>query len=48
MSQEVLRAKDGYVYTNGTIYGKVIYVPENADASDFHEVLDASVDPETE
>ena len=38
MDRVVLKAKDGFVYTDGEIYGDTIYLAEGADASKFHEI----------
>ena len=40
MAQKILIASDGNVYTNGRIGGKVVYLPQNADVSDFREVTE--------
>ena len=36
----VLTAEDGMVLTDGTTYGKVIYLAEGADASAFREITE--------
>ena len=38
MERIVLKAKDGYVYTNGTDYGKIIYLANGTKAEDYHEI----------
>lgn len=39
--RNVLYADEGMVLTNGETYGKVIYLAEGADASDYHEISEA-------
>ena len=34
----VLTADEGYVYTNGEIYGTTIYLAENMNADDFTQI----------
>ena len=34
----VLTADEGYVYTNGEIYGTTIYLAENMNADDFAQI----------
>ena len=36
----VLTASDGHVLTNGSVYGKILYLAEGADASAFYEITD--------
>ena len=40
VTRQVLTADEGMVLTNGTIYGKVIYLAENASASEFYEITE--------
>ena len=36
----ILIAKDGYVYTNGETFGKVVYLGINDSADNWHEIID--------
>lgn len=36
--REVIKASEGHVLTNGTVYGSVIYLAEGMDAADFREI----------
>lgn len=36
--REAIKATDGHILTDGTIYGKVIYLGQGVDASAFHEI----------
>ena len=36
-----LTANDGYVLTNGEIYGKVVYLGKNDAPENWHEITDA-------
>lgn len=38
MSRKCLRATEGNIYTNGEIYGTLIYLAEGMDASAFYEI----------
>lgn len=38
MERIILKARDGYVYTNGTEYGKIIYLANGISAEDYHEI----------
>ena len=38
--RKVITATDGHVLTDGTVYGKEIYLAEGADASSFYEITD--------
>jgi hypothetical protein len=40
MERTILKAKDGYVYTNGVDYGKIIYLANGVSADDYHEITD--------
>lgn len=40
----VLCADEGKVLTNGTTYGTVIYLAENADKSEYYEISQAEYD----
>ncbi len=37
----ILYAEDGYVLTNGEIYGKQIYLADGLSAKDFYEITEA-------
>lgn len=39
-TRTVLYADDGYVLTNGEIYGKTLFLADSASASDFYEITD--------
>ncbi len=36
--RETIEAREGYILTDGTVYGTVIYLAEGVDASRFHEI----------
>lgn len=36
----VLNAREGYVLTNGEVYGRQIHLAEGVDASTFHEITE--------
>ena len=36
--REILVANEGYVYTNGEIYGTTIYLAEGKSAEDFYQI----------
>lgn len=36
--REILRARDGYVYTNGEIYGKLIFLAIGEDKNNYYEI----------
>ena len=38
--RKVLTATEGHVYTNGEIYGKIIYLAHGVNASTFYEITD--------
>ena len=38
MERIILKARDGYIYTDGTNYGKIIYLAINADPAIYHEI----------
>ena len=38
MSRQPLNAKDGMVYTNGKIYGEVLFLGEGMNKNDFYEI----------
>ena len=37
-TRDKIKARDGYILTNGDIYGAEIYLAEGIDAADFHEI----------
>lgn len=38
--RKVLCAKEGNVFTNGKMYGKIIYLADNLDEDDFYEIAE--------
>ena len=40
MERTVLKAKDGYIFTNGTDYGEIIYLANGVNPSDYYEITD--------
>ena len=40
-TRQILYADDGMVLTDGKVYGKVVYLAENATADDFREITEA-------
>ena len=40
MERIILTAKDGYIYTNGVDYGKIIYLANGVNPSDYYEITD--------
>ena len=38
MERTILKAKDGYIFTNGETYGETIYLAEGEDGKDFYEI----------
>jgi hypothetical protein len=40
MERIILTAKDGYIYTNGVDFGKIIYLANGVNASDYHEITE--------
>lgn len=42
--RKILYADDGKVLTNGTIYGKVIYLAEGADESEYYSITKTEYD----
>ena len=41
MERVILTADEGMVLTNGTDYGKVIYLAEGADPATYHQITEA-------
>lgn len=35
---ETITAREGYILTNGEIYGKIIHLAEGLNKDDFHEI----------
>lgn len=44
MERKTLHAADGMVLTDGTIYGKIIYLAEGADESAFYPITQEEYD----
>ena len=40
MARKVLNANEGKILTNGEIYGKTIYLSEQADKNTFYEITE--------
>ena len=40
MERIILKARDGYIYTDGTNYGKIIYLAVNVDPALYHEIAE--------
>ena len=40
MERIVLKAREGYVYTNGTDYGKIIYLASGKSPNDYYEITE--------
>ena len=40
MGRIVLQAEEGKVYTNGEIYGKIIYLADGASKDSFYQITD--------
>ena len=38
MERKILKAKDGYIFTNGETYGEEIYLAEGIDETIFKEI----------
>ena len=47
MERKILHAADGMVLTDGTIYGKIIYLAEGADESAFYSITQEEYDAMT-
>ena len=39
-TRQIIYADEGKVLTNGEIYGKVIYLADDANIEDYHEITD--------
>ena len=40
MERTILKARQGYVYTNGVDYGKIIYLANGVNADSYYEITD--------
>ena len=40
MERTILKARQGYVYTNGTNYGKIIYLANGLSADSYYEITE--------
>ena len=40
MERTVLKARQGYVFTNGTNYGKIIYLANGVSADSYYEITE--------
>ena len=40
MERTILKARQGYVYTNGTDYGKIIYLASGVSADSYYEITE--------
>ena len=38
MERKIIKASEGMVLTNGTIFGRTIYLADGLNESDFHEI----------
>ena len=38
MKRVTLKARDGYIYTNGNDFGKIIYLAVGANSKDYYEI----------
>ena len=48
IKRQILCAEEGKLLTNGAIYGKVIYLAQDADASTFWEIPQETYEAATE
>lgn len=39
--RRILYAEEGKIFTDGTNYGKIIYLANDASVEDYHEITDA-------
>ena len=39
--RRILYAEEGKIFTDGTHYGKIIYLADDARVEDYHEITDA-------
>ncbi|MBO5059831.1 MAG: hypothetical protein J6C82_02820 [Clostridia bacterium] len=46
--RKILYAEDGKILTDGNIYGKVIYLANNLDESDFYEITESEYETKLE
>ena len=42
--REPIVATDGHILTNGTVYGRIIYLADGMDASEFYEITEETYD----
>lgn len=40
-TRKILYAEDGYILTNGELYGKQIFLADSENEADWHEITDA-------
>jgi hypothetical protein len=40
MNRIVLEAKEGFIYTDGDIYGKIVFLAENINPNTFYEITE--------
>lgn len=40
MERTILKARQGYVFTNGVDYGKIIYLASGVNANDYREITE--------
>jgi hypothetical protein len=40
MERTILKAREGYIYTNSTDYGKIIYLANGVNADSYYEITD--------
>lgn len=40
MKRVTLKARDGYIYTNGNDFGKIIYLAVGANSKDYYEITE--------
>lgn len=40
MERTILKARQGYVYTNGVDFGKIIYLASGVSADSYYEITD--------
>lgn len=40
MERTVLKSREGYIFTNGTDYGKIIYLANGINADSYYEITE--------